>query len=459
MAWLDCERSGIFQIGFSFGGERFTRSLKTRSERDAHAAKVRVEENIRLVTSGRLAIPNTADVAAFLLSDRKIQSRNIVAPKGIKLGDLFACYERSLPANSLAAETLRIAEIHMRHIGRLIGPRRWLRTLSRNDLQKYINSRSTKIGKRGKPVSTGTVRKELSTFRTLWRWGKQAELVAHDFPNEGLRFPRARQKQPFSTWDQIEKRIRRGLVDGQVAADHWDCLYLNKAELDALLATVKEFPSYGFLHPMCHMAAHTGVRRSELCRSMQDDIDFESNSIVIREKKRRKGCETFRHVPMSPSLKHVLATWLGSCTPSAYTFPAEHHVLRTRNSNRRENDGSVAPDEATDHFETALSKTKWSVVRGWHLFRHSFVSNCASLGVDQRMIDAWVTALHSSYAHYRSTHGCKEVGANASRSRRCGLEQPNVNPARKETCSRTAFNSTCPSLFEAYGVLVGVAQQ
>ncbi len=124
---------------------------------------------------------------------------------------------------------------------------------------------------------------------------------------------------------------------------------------------------------------------------MRDDIDFETDSILIREKKREKGRETFRHVPMSPKLRDVLYEWLNHCQVSAYTFPPEHRVSRTRNRNRRENDyESVSPDEATDHLGQSLSGARWEKIRGWHIFRHSFISNCASLRVDQRMIDAWV---------------------------------------------------------------------
>src|SRR3712207_8603670 len=31
-----------------------------------------------------------------------------------------------------------------------------------------------------------------------------------------------------------------------------------------------------------------------------------------------------------------------------------------------------------------------SHLTGYHVLRHSFVSNCAAAGVDQRLIDAWV---------------------------------------------------------------------
>lgn len=148
MAWLDCERSGIYQLGFSFGGERFKRSLRTRCERTAQAAMLRVEENIRLVTSGRIEIPETADVATFLLSDGKLSSQKSIAHSSIAIGELFVRYRKSIPEDSLAPHTLRTAAIHMRHVVRLIGARRKLRTLKLEDLQNYVNSRATETGKR-----------------------------------------------------------------------------------------------------------------------------------------------------------------------------------------------------------------------------------------------------------------------------------------------------------------------
>ena len=46
---------------------------------------------------------------------------------------------------------------------------------------------------------------------------------------------------------------------------------------------------------------------------------------------------------------------------------------------------------------------KWAVVPGWHCLRHSFISNCAARGVDQRLIDHWVghttEAMRRRYSH------------------------------------------------------------
>jgi integrase len=49
----------------------------------------------------------------------------------------------------------------------------------------------------------------------------------------------------------------------------------------------------------------------------------------------------------------------------------------------------VTHDEAHDHFRRAVKNSKWKVLRGYHVLRHSFISACASKGIDQRLIDEW----------------------------------------------------------------------
>jgi integrase len=52
--------------------------------------------------------------------------------------------------------------------------------------------------------------------------------------------------------------------------------------------------------------------------------------------------------------------------------------------------GPLTPDEAHDHLKRTLRGSKWEKLRGWHVFRHSFISLLASKGVDQRIIDEFV---------------------------------------------------------------------
>jgi integrase len=127
-------------------------------------------------------------------------------------------------------------------------------------------------------------------------------------------------------------------------------------------------------------AAHTGARRSEILRSQVDDFDFGTKTVRIREKKKsRVRSTTYRRVPMTGLLFDTMQAWFAHhpggqytiCDPSRPTCP-------------------LTPSEAHDHFGRTLAGSKWARIRGFHLFRHSFASNLAAKGIDQRVIDEWM---------------------------------------------------------------------
>jgi integrase len=47
----------------------------------------------------------------------------------------------------------------------------------------------------------------------------------------------------------------------------------------------------------------------------------------------------------------------------------------------------LAPGECNGELRRALTGSKWEVVRGFHVLRHSFISCLASAAIDQRVID------------------------------------------------------------------------
>ena len=163
---------------------------------------------------------------------------------------------------------------------------------------------------------------------------------------------------------------------------------------------------------MACTAAYTGARRSELMRMRVSDIDFTGRAVIVREKKRVRGKHTTRRVPLTGRLAGVLESYLKGHPGGNVLFCHAREVgrskKRSRNTghqsdagrartaagrlaavNRREVPplGPLTEDEAHDHLKRALSGSTWSVIRGWHVWRHSFVSACASKGVDQRIID------------------------------------------------------------------------
>jgi integrase len=67
----------------------------------------------------------------------------------------------------------------------------------------------------------------------------------------------------------------------------------------------------------------------------------------------------------------------------------------------------LTEDEAHDHLKRTLRGSKWSVIKGWHVWRHAFIWACATAGVDQRFIDERVghqsEAMKRRYRHLAPT--------------------------------------------------------
>jgi integrase len=122
---------------------------------------------------------------------------------------------------------------------------------------------------------------------------------------------------------------------------------------------------------------YTGARRSENVRALLSDVDLTGDVVTIREKKRVHGKRTTRRVHLATLLKEVLADWMARRASGRTLFCKD--------------DGkAITPREAHNYFQRTLRVSRWSVLKGWHVFRHSFISALASKGKEQRIIDAMV---------------------------------------------------------------------
>jgi integrase len=371
---------------FRFGKQRFKKSLRTTREDLAEAARTRLDENIRLVMSGRLTIPDGADVATFLLSDGKL-NRKPSAPPPLTLGGLTKAFLESLPDGTMEANSLYTAKIHLAHFERILGKGFAARGLGLDDLQGYVRERAKQKGRRNGRVSPTTIRKEITTLSGVWGWARATGRVEGPFPNKGLRYAKTSEKPPFQTREEIERQISRGGLSAAEQELLWDCLYLTGSDLEEVLEIIKQRAANPVLYPMCVLAGHTGARRSEILRAQVGDFDLEANLVLLHEKKRAKGKRTSRLVPLSPLLAAVISEWLKTHACCKYAFcqavPAD--VAEKTDAACR----PLPARQASDYLGRALAGTDWEKIRGWHVFRHSFISNCASKGIDQRIIDAW----------------------------------------------------------------------
>ena len=199
------------------------------------------------------------------------------------------------------------------------------------------------------------------------------------------------------TWEEVERAISAG---GNEDCGTASTLMVN--EITELLAYVQEHATHPFIYPMFCFAAFTGARRSEILRAQVVDLDFTGQTVVLREKKRKVGTRTLRRVPMTPFLAAVLKEWLSVHPGGPHLFSISGVVGRSKKRSRttghksdktrptslkgrmatvqvrRESNPwrALSIKEAHDHFKRTLAGSKWQVVKGWHVLRHSFISAC-----------------------------------------------------------------------------------
>src|SRR5439155_17470186 len=94
-------------------------------------------------------------------------------------------------------------------------------------------------GKKKIPLSSATLRKEITSFRACWNWAIQSGLIAMPFPNQGIRFPKREEKPPFQTRDAIERIVARGGLTEHEVKVLWEGLFLGVAEINELLEYVR----------------------------------------------------------------------------------------------------------------------------------------------------------------------------------------------------------------------------
>ncbi len=382
------QRGNTFRIVFRFGSRKFSRTLRTKDRKAADACLARLEDNLRRLELGLLEVPDGVDLPTFLLSDGRAQRRP-EPPSCIRtLGSLLEGYLNGITPGSLEDSTLVGMRIHVRRLKRVLGANLVLDSLSLEDIQKFVDKRARDKGIHGRHLSSATIKKELRTLTSAWTWGLDSGALSRPLPKKGLRFPKMTEKPPFQTWQEIERKISRGGLTKAEVADLWDCLFLTLPEIEELLEFVRAHAKQPFIYPMVMFAAHTGARRSEMVRSEIDDIDFDGATVLIREKKRIRGKLSTRRVPLSPFLVQVLRDWLKIHPGGRHTFALGAEVPRSRKT--RSIGTQLTRDEAHDHFKRTLLGSRWERIRGWHIFRHSFCSNCAAKGIDQRIINAWV---------------------------------------------------------------------
>ncbi len=402
-------RKGSWRVIFWYEGQQHAFTIGEVSAADAAVHKASTEELLRLLKRNLIDVPSGCSIEDFLFHRGKPPEHvatDAAGRKELTLADLRDAYFRS-QEKKLEQTTLDGIRLHFDHLARILGAKVLIPPTQRSDLQRYVDKRSEewidpnvyrkarrakratarpkrhyknprppKVEEPDKPKrhpSAATIKKEVISMRTAWNWARRHLGLAEEFPGTGLDYAKIAESLPFMTWEEADRRIAAGDDPEQV----WDCLYLRPGEIAELLEWVKARPISPWVYPIFCFAAHTGARRSEIVRALPSDVDLANGVVTIREKKRDKRKTTTRRVPLTPFLKEVLTDWLSRRGKGKTLFCKD--------------DGKeITPREAMNYFDRALRVGRWNVLRGLHVFRHSFISAMASKGIDQRIIGSFV---------------------------------------------------------------------
>jgi len=370
--------SGNYYVSFSWKGRRYKRSTGTSNPAAARRAQRIVDGKLEQLKAGLLRLPDGVSIADFVFNGRTEPES---VSQDLAVTALVAWYlEQSVPP--VKAQSTYVTEgVHLDHLRAFLEKKGVHRVseLTPEVFEAYKRWR-LRTG-----VRNVTVNKELGTFRAMMNASVRAGRVAANPLSQVSWLKEDAVFERFRTGKQIEQDLSSGDYTEGEAARIRRFRYLTSEETVELLETARGTD----LYPLLAAAAYTGMRLSELLRLKWSDVDFDAGRALARgHKGSRSERESARYIPLHENLAGILSD-CKSHSRSSLVF-ADHDG----NPPRR------------DRFYALLKRlTRGTAFEGirFHCLRHSFASNLACQGVDQRLIDSFMghqtEAMRKRYQH------------------------------------------------------------
>lgn len=383
---------------FRLRGREYKKSLKTKDESTARAALHLIELTLHRLHTGQLHVPERVDPGDFVVSGGTMTEPAEPIPptepapllSTRELVDLYTTALKLLVAPSYHASQA----MHLRHLMKYLGSRADAPCdeITFRDLDGFVQAR---LARR----HPNTAERERITLLQFYKWAVRQQYLSAS-PAAGLSpIKGGEDRPPFRTATEIERILARGGLTDEERLDLWDTLYLSPAEIAGLLSTVRANATIDYAFLLHAIPAYTGMRRGEVLKLKWVDLDLDEGDVFARSRKQsRRKRETVRRIPLHPELKAELLAW---------------RERRSRGQNvicEPDGSGPISNDRANRVFWQPMRGTPWCLHNGrdlfkvgFHTYRHSFASNLAAAGIDQRVIDEFMghttEAMRKRYRH------------------------------------------------------------
>lgn len=185
--------SGIYYIRFRFRNRNLNRSLGTKKQRKAEAAKLQIEERLDLLGHGIITLNPRVDPIQFVMTNDQTDRKMIRKPL-TSLSGLFNVYFDEIPETAKEKSTFAGERKHTTHLLRHLGFRVNPQFLTAAQLQDFVKKRSHDTHRK-KPIQAGTIEKELTTFKMIWNWAVRRNYLLGPSPTLGVVLPKKMKSQ------------------------------------------------------------------------------------------------------------------------------------------------------------------------------------------------------------------------------------------------------------------------
>lgn len=358
------EKNG-YRLHLCINGKQYKRKL-IRNLRVANVFQSRINSLVVEYKTGLLVIPSSQPPHKFIfdkvlsITDSSINEKDIFF-----LPDLISKYIAYCSPPVKSVSTCKTEKIHLRRLQEFIDTQSDV-LLSEvnvgffNDYKKFRYEKS---------IKTDTVKKELTTFQTMFQFALDNGYVTKNIVKSVKRDKSQVPSDRFRTIGEVQELVGRGIYQEQELLAIKRYVYLDTNEIRELLELTKNH----WMHSIIVTFVFTGIRRGEMLNLQWCDVDLERKVLQVTSQKQSKKSETKRTIEIHPALLEILKE-IKKTNASKLVF--------TKSDGER-----ISPERLHEEFRSIIKGTKFEGI-GFHAFRHSLASNLAAKGVDQRIIDS-----------------------------------------------------------------------